>query len=249
MDREDDLLRQIEALRERLSRLSDAGLRINESLDFDTVLQGVLDSARVLTEARYGVITLLDESGQVQDSLSSGLTPEEAEGVWGQGSAGLEVFKHLNSFQEPLRVPDLFGHIRSMGLPNLSPPMPVGPAFPFLAAPVFHWGERFGNIFLAKRERGDEFTQEDEETLQMFASQAAMVMANARRYRRRAAGQERPGDPGRHLSRGCCGLRRQNGDPGVVQPGGGENDGRAADSGRGPGASPGDYDRTAVRWT
>ena len=46
MDREDDLLRQIEALRERLSRLSEASLRINESLDFDTVLQEVLDSAR-----------------------------------------------------------------------------------------------------------------------------------------------------------------------------------------------------------
>ena len=183
MDREDDLLRQIEALRERLSRLSEANLRINESLDFDTVLQEVLDSARVLTRARYGVITLLDESGRVRDFLSSGMTPEEAEGVWGHGSAGLEIFNHLNSFQEPLRLPDLLGHIRSMGLPNLSPPMPVGSAIPFLAAPVFHRGERFGNLFLAERERGDEFTREDEETLQMFASQAAMVIANARRYR------------------------------------------------------------------
>ena len=183
MDREDDLLRQIEALRERLSRLSEAGLRINESLDFDTVLQEVLDSARALTRARYGVITLLDESGRVRDFLSSGMTPEEAEGVWGHGSAGLEIFNHLNSFQEPLRLPDLLGHIRSMGLPNLSPPMPVGSAIPFLAAPVFHRGERFGNLFLAERERGEEFTLEDEETLQMFASQAAMVIANARRYR------------------------------------------------------------------
>ena len=61
MDREDDLSRQIEPLRERLSRLSEAGLRINESLDFDTMLQEVLDSARALTQARYGVITLLDE--------------------------------------------------------------------------------------------------------------------------------------------------------------------------------------------
>ena len=183
MDREVDLLQQIEALRERLSRLSEAGLRINESLDFDTVLQEVLDSARALTRARYGVITLLDESGRVRDFLSSGMTPEEAEGVWGHGSAGLEIFNHLNSFQEPLRLPDLLGHIRSMGLPNLSPPMPVGSAIPFLAAPVFHRGERFGNIFLAERERGDEFTREDEETLQMFASQAAMVIANARRYR------------------------------------------------------------------
>ena len=183
MDREDDLLRQIEALRERLSRLSEAGLRINESLDFDTVLQEVLDSARALTQARYGVITLLDESGRVRDYLSSGFSPEEAEGVWGNGPAGWEIFNHLNSFQEPLRVPDLLGHIRSMGLPALSSPIPVGSALPFLAAPVFHRGERFGNIFLAQRERGDEFTQEDEETLLMFASQAAMVMANARRYR------------------------------------------------------------------
>ena len=33
--------REIEALRERLSRLSEASRRINESLDFDAVLQGV----------------------------------------------------------------------------------------------------------------------------------------------------------------------------------------------------------------
>ena len=48
-----DLRREIEALRERLSRLSEASLRINESLDLDSVLQGVLDSARTLTGARY----------------------------------------------------------------------------------------------------------------------------------------------------------------------------------------------------
>ena len=55
----DELTRENEDLRERLSRLSEASLRINESLDFDDVLQGVLDSARgSLTGARYGVLTL-----------------------------------------------------------------------------------------------------------------------------------------------------------------------------------------------
>ena len=53
-----ELERENEALRDRLSRLSQASLRINESLDFDTVLQRVLDSACSLTGARYGVITL-----------------------------------------------------------------------------------------------------------------------------------------------------------------------------------------------
>ena len=39
MDQSDQRDRDTEALRERLSRLSEAGLRINERLDFDTVLQ------------------------------------------------------------------------------------------------------------------------------------------------------------------------------------------------------------------
>ena len=42
------------ALRERLSRLSQASLRINESLDLDTVLQDVLESARSLTGPATG---------------------------------------------------------------------------------------------------------------------------------------------------------------------------------------------------
>ena len=85
-------------------------------------------------------------------SSPPGFPPKRPRAVWGHGPAGMEIFNHLNSFQEPLRVPDLLGHIRSMGLPTLSPPIPVGSAKPFLAAPVFHRGERFGNFFLANSE-------------------------------------------------------------------------------------------------
>ncbi len=40
MKKADDLRREIEALRDRLPRLNEAGLRITEDLDLDTVLQG-----------------------------------------------------------------------------------------------------------------------------------------------------------------------------------------------------------------
>ena len=40
MEQADDQAREIAELRDRLSGLSQASLRINESLDFDTVLQG-----------------------------------------------------------------------------------------------------------------------------------------------------------------------------------------------------------------
>ena len=70
-----------------------------------------------------------------------------------------------------------------MGLNEFRSPLPVGQAVPFLASPVFHWGQRIGNIFLADRDGDEEFTQADEETLVMFAAQAALVIANARTHR------------------------------------------------------------------
>ena len=169
-------------LRERLTRLSQASLRINESLDFSTVLQGVLDSARSLTGARYGVITLLDDSGCPRDFLSSGMTAEEDRQLWDQPE-GVRLYDYLGGSSSPLRLPDLLGHLRSQGLPEVGRALQVGPVICFLAAPVFHRGERVGHLFLAGKEPGEEFTQEDEETLVMFASQAALVIVNARRYR------------------------------------------------------------------
>ena len=68
---------EIEALRERLSRLSKASLRISESLDLNTVLREVVDSARALSGAGCGEITTMDGSGQLQDFVTSGLSSEE----------------------------------------------------------------------------------------------------------------------------------------------------------------------------
>ena len=178
----EEMERDNEALRGRLTRLSQASLRINESLDFNTVLQEVLDSARSLTEARYGVMTILDDSRLPRDFLSSGMSAEEDRQLWDVPGA-MRLYEYLGSLASPLRIPDLLGHLRSQGLPELRPPLPVGPVVSFLAAPVLHGGERVGNLFLAGKETGEEFTQEDEETLVMFASQAALVIANARRYR------------------------------------------------------------------
>ena len=182
MDQSEEREREIAELRDRLSRLSAASLRVNESLDFDTVLQGVLDSARSLTEARYGVITLLDDSGRIGDFLSSGMTAEEARLLW-ELPGGMRLFEYLDSTREPLRLQELLGHVRSLGLPEFRPPLAVGPIVPFMAAPVIHRDELAGHLYVAEKEGGREFTPEDEETLVMFASQAALVIANARRHR------------------------------------------------------------------
>ena len=55
---------------------------INDGLELDEVLQRVLDGARALTGARYGVLTTLDGAGGIEDFLSSGLSPEQAQQLW-----------------------------------------------------------------------------------------------------------------------------------------------------------------------
>ena len=182
MDPPDERDREIADLRDRLSRLSEASLRITQDLDFNSVLQGVLDSARSLTGARYGVITLHDNAGITEDFLSSGMTADEADKLWSLPDWP-RYFEYLGKIPGPLRVPDLLDHIRSLGLPELRPPVEVGEKVSFLATPVLHGGERVGSIYLAEKERGQEFSQEDEETLVLFASQAAMAIANARRHK------------------------------------------------------------------
>ena len=48
----DALRREVAALRERISALSAASLRIGSSLELDTVLNEIAESARALTGAR-----------------------------------------------------------------------------------------------------------------------------------------------------------------------------------------------------
>ena len=55
---------EIQALRERVSRLSAAVLHVSASLDVSTVLREIVGSARALTGARYGAITTIDGAGR-----------------------------------------------------------------------------------------------------------------------------------------------------------------------------------------
>ena len=55
LDSPDGRNRRIHELEERLTRLNRASLRITRDLCLDSMLQGVIDSARSLTSSRYGV--------------------------------------------------------------------------------------------------------------------------------------------------------------------------------------------------
>ena len=173
----DELTRENEMLRDRISRLSSATLRISSSLDLDAVLSEVVESARALTGARYGGIVTGDNSGQSFHFVSSGLTTEEHRQLldWAEGP---RMCEHVRDLKGTLTMKDLHGYIRSLGFS----PHPVVPKTVQVTA-LRHRGVHLGNFFLAGKARGGEFTREDEEVLELFAAQAATAIANARTYR------------------------------------------------------------------
>ena len=93
---------------------------------------------------------------------------------------GPAYFEHVIGLSEPLRVRDLAAYFGSLGLPEFRHPFA---AKSYMVAPIRTSGEGVGCIFLSKGPPGPEFDEEDAATLAMFASQAALVITNARRYR------------------------------------------------------------------
>ncbi|MCY4587487.1 MAG: ATP-binding protein, partial [Bryobacterales bacterium] len=172
----DELRREEEPPRDRISRLCASMLKISTSLDINTVLHEVIDSARILTGAGCGVITIFDDSGKVQEFVSSGFTTEEhmEMAAWPDGPRLLEHFRNL---PEPLRLRDLPAYVRSL---DFSASLMKSKTMQL--TPIRHRDEHIGTFFLAEKEGSPEFTSEDEEIMVLFASQAAASIVNARTY-------------------------------------------------------------------
>ena len=172
----DRLKAEDERLRARLADVVTAILRISEDLDLEVVLQKVADSARSLTGASYVVITTMDDDGGLQDLLVSGMTPEEQAELLSY-PRGRAVFGYLTGLREPLRTPDFVAHMDASGFPGLRPRVGA-----FMGSQIRVRDRHVGTIYIGDKGAGREFTHNDEETVEMFASQAAVAITNARRY-------------------------------------------------------------------
>ncbi len=136
------------------------------------MLQEVVDGACSLIGARYGAVGVFDDTGRVRQFITSHVPPHP-----GNSPAESTLLAYLNDVREPRRLPDFARYSQSNGFPANHPLMR-----PSLGAPVRHLGEPVGNIYLTDKAGGGEFSEEDEETLVMFASQAAVAVGNALRY-------------------------------------------------------------------
>ncbi len=102
---------------------------INASLDPDTALREIVESARAPTGAAHGVIVIVDAAGEARDFTSSGITEEERRRL-SEWSGGPKLFAHFRDLPGPLRRPDVPAHVRTLGF------APWIPAKTFLGTPM-----------------------------------------------------------------------------------------------------------------
>ena len=94
---------------------------------------------------------------------------------------GLGFFEYLSGLTAPLRVANITGLPQRAGNGGIRARRCRPPPCWWRRSATWEWA--WAPSTWRTRRRAREFSQDDEETLVMFASQAALVIANARRYR------------------------------------------------------------------
>jgi signal transduction histidine kinase len=162
---------------ERLRALFDAALAVSSELSLDAVLQRIVEAATQLTGARYAALGVIDRSGTgLENFVTTGLDEETVRAI-GDPPHGLGILGVLIRDTQPLRLAEIADDPRSVGFPPNHPPMHT-----FLGVPILQRGVAYGNLYLTEKLGGDEFTEEDQELVQLLAAQAGVAIENARLY-------------------------------------------------------------------
>lgn len=159
--------RELHALFEAVSL---AAVSIAGELGLMPSLQSVVDQARQVLNAEYSALGIeVSEDQPFSPWVFSGMTKEQADHI-GRSPRPVGTLGMVASGQK-LRVPDICQHPSFRGLPTNHPPIKS-----FVAVPIHHKGLPVGNLYVANKQGADEFTQEDEQAIEVLAAHAGAII-------------------------------------------------------------------------
>jgi signal transduction histidine kinase len=164
-------------VRDRSRALIEIGIALTSELSLDGVLQRLLEAAATLTDAQYAALGVIDASGRSLERFLTTGVDEGTRAAIGDLPHGRGILGVLIRDAQPLRLHDLHDDPRSVGFPPGHPPMKT-----FLGVPILLRGIAYGNLYLTEKADGADFTEADEELVQLLAAQAAVAIENARLY-------------------------------------------------------------------
>ena len=170
-------VRAVSSNENRLRALVETGVAITSELSLDALLQRLVEAASELTGARYAALGVIDRSGSALERFLTIGIDAETHAAIGELPRGRGILGVLIRDDAPLRLHNLGEDPRSVGFPPNHPPMST-----FLGVPVHLRGVAYGNLYLTEKAGGGDFTDEDQELVELLASQAAVAIENARLY-------------------------------------------------------------------
>src|SRR6266511_3011134 len=154
-----DRVGEVAASRERLQALLDAVVGIGTDLDLHSTLERIVAAACRLTNARYGALGVIGPGRTLVEFITQGVSPEVQARI-GDLPRGHGVLGLLIEDPRPIRLLDITAHPRAYGFPKHHPMMRS-----FLGVPVRIRDQVFGNLYLAEKSGGGQFTDDDEELM------------------------------------------------------------------------------------
>ena len=157
-----------------INKVVAAGVALSSSQGLNSVLQTLVDTARDISDARYAALGVLDATGaQLAQFVTSGVPEGVSERV-GNCPIGRGLLALLIKDPRPIRLQDVPHHPMAQGLPSGHPDISS-----LLGVPIMARARVFGNLYVAEKVDGYEFTEEDLNLLKMLAALAAAAIENA----------------------------------------------------------------------
>ncbi|MFF4327910.1 GAF domain-containing sensor histidine kinase [Streptomyces sp. NPDC001591] len=162
----------------RVPQLLEAMRSVGTGLELHSTLDRICETAAELADARYAAIGVVDMDGPgLSDFVTYGLGSEQAERIGHRPDGRRGLLGALISHSDTVRLADLTKDPRSAGFPPHHPPMKT-----FLGVPIRVQGEIFGNLYLAEKNGGGEFSDYDVHMVRVLATEAGIAIGNARLY-------------------------------------------------------------------
>ncbi len=166
-----------EPLSPALRAVSDAVLAVAAERSVEEVLQRLVESARELADARYAALGLPDGEGGFAQFLTAGMSDKLIESL-GPLPRQHGMLGAIFDSPEPYRTRDMHEHPRFRGWwPRGHPDMRS-----FLGVPIVAREEVIGAFYLTQKIDASDFTDEDQELIELLAAHAAIAITNARLY-------------------------------------------------------------------
>ncbi len=167
---------ELARLRDRLRRMLDISVRMNETHDATSLLHYVMDQVIELSGAERGVLVLVNEEGQMDFRVAVELDPSDL--IQHKARINYTVLETVSNSWQPVLLQDTLTD-QQIGKRNDALELNLRSV---LCVPLLSRSKLIGMIYADNRSVSGRFSRADLDLMMIFANQAATAIENARLY-------------------------------------------------------------------